>query len=222
MIRTLRHLVLAPLALLPVACFGVPTETSEDIAGEERVGEVEQALFLCGDGVCASAEDCETCPEDCGGSCASCGNGICGGGDETCHTCPYDCGACSDADGDGVIDENDNCVNSYNPTQSDCDGDGQGNACDPENGTFVPAGEWAPCHVDRVAATFAYVKIKIVSERLLMDTSACHAPTKYEERSVPWWCLGKTGYDCCLDAFLDLPNEGEICGTYWRNDLCHN
>jgi len=36
----------------------------------------------------------------------------------------------NDADNDGVL-ENDNCPAIYNPTQSDSDGDGKGNACDP-------------------------------------------------------------------------------------------
>ena len=36
----------------------------------------------------------------------------------------------SDPDNDGVL-ENDNCPAIYNPTQSDSDGDGKGNACDP-------------------------------------------------------------------------------------------
>jgi hypothetical protein len=36
----------------------------------------------------------------------------------------------NDSDGDGVSDENDNCVNTYNPDQSDVDGDLTGDACD--------------------------------------------------------------------------------------------
>jgi hypothetical protein len=36
----------------------------------------------------------------------------------------------SDPDNDGVL-ENDNCPAAFNPTQSDSDNDGKGNACDP-------------------------------------------------------------------------------------------
>jgi hypothetical protein len=36
----------------------------------------------------------------------------------------------SDADGDGISDEEDNCPNTANSSQSDYDGDGVGNACD--------------------------------------------------------------------------------------------
>ena len=36
-----------------------------------------------------------------------------------------------DEDGDLIDDVDDNCLNSYNPTQGDHDGDGTGDACDP-------------------------------------------------------------------------------------------
>lgn len=37
-----------------------------------------------------------------------------------------------DTDGDGIIDEQDNCPNAPNPGQVDTDGDGTGDACEPE------------------------------------------------------------------------------------------
>jgi hypothetical protein len=73
---------------------------------------------ICGDGTCAIAEDCASCPEDCTcndpvcgdmscdapedcmscsqdcGSCANCGDDICGMG-EDCDVCPQDCGVCA-------------------------------------------------------------------------------------------------------------------------------
>ena len=39
----------------------------------------------------------------------------------------------SDVDGDGIIDSEDNCPNTYNPSQADFDGDTLGDACDPDD-----------------------------------------------------------------------------------------
>ncbi len=41
-------------------------------------------------------------------------------------------GVCADSDGDGVLDNVDNCILAYNPSQLDVDGDGYGNRCDPD------------------------------------------------------------------------------------------
>ena len=44
----------------------------------------------CGDGLCLDAENCTNCPKDCGDCC---GNFVCSN-DETCTSCPKDCGEC--------------------------------------------------------------------------------------------------------------------------------
>lgn len=67
-----------------------------------------------------------------------------------------------DADGDGYVDASDNCPQLYNPTQSDCDGDGVGDVCEwpvyrgtPNMGTFgsdgtihpvIASGQLTGCH----------------------------------------------------------------------------
>ena len=48
-----------------------------------------------------------------------------------CLTTTAACNALLDVDGDGIADPNDNCIDTANPTQSDVDGDKQGDACDP-------------------------------------------------------------------------------------------
>ncbi len=43
----------------------------------------------------------------------------------------WETAGCVNSDGDGVNDDLDNCSNNFNPSQTDSDGDGAGNACDP-------------------------------------------------------------------------------------------
>ncbi|MDY0061122.1 MAG: hypothetical protein RBU45_15045 [Myxococcota bacterium] len=54
----------------------------------------------CGDGWCQGAENCATCPADCGACPAECGDALCVAG-ENCDTCPEDCGPCSVCGQDG-------------------------------------------------------------------------------------------------------------------------
>ena len=49
-----------------------------------------------------------------------------------CVVIPAGLAQISDGDGDGVRDAADNCIEDFNPTQIDVDGDGFGNACDPD------------------------------------------------------------------------------------------
>ena len=58
-------------------------------------------------------------------------------------------GVSPDADGDGVADAIDNCTLVSNADQRDTNGDGYGNACDPDldnNGivNFADIGQWVP------------------------------------------------------------------------------
>lgn len=58
---------------------------------------------------------------------------------EVCETqyqeCLDYCYNTGDEDVDGVPTSSDNCPNTYNPNQADCDGDGRGDVCDSFNGT---------------------------------------------------------------------------------------
>lgn len=77
----------------------LPTVTKSPAQLFEVAAEwtIQKRFWVCGDNSCdqggSNPEDCETCPEDCGGPCTICGNGNCGAG-ESCSTCSADCGTC--------------------------------------------------------------------------------------------------------------------------------
>lgn len=166
-----------------------------------------EAFTICGNSICEPggfpAEDCETCPEDCGGSCSLCGNGYCGSG-ENCSTCSADCGTCTDSDGDGVWDFEDNCLYTANPAQEDCDGDGTGDACDSENSNYVYQGTFR-CGM----LGWSYGASSSVTEyfeKVYEDESACNQPTIFEKAGTKTRYCGDTADPgiCCRQHFSSL------------------
>jgi len=79
----------------------------------------------CGDGSVTAAEGCDdgnTAADDgCSPTCAAETGWVCTGSPSTCI---------ADRDADTIPDDADNCPDLPNPSQSDADGDGLGNACD--------------------------------------------------------------------------------------------
>jgi len=94
------------------------------------------------DGVCGDTDICpfdELNDADADGVCGDVD--ICPGGDDNqdsdgdtapdyCDVCPVD--VANDNDGDGICEVDDNCDVHANPSQSDTDGDGIGDACEPD------------------------------------------------------------------------------------------
>lgn len=78
-------------------------------AGEETGGNGTETSSPapCGDGICAPAEDCASCPEDCECLDPACGDGACDT-TEDCTTCDADCGPCAVC-GDGDCGVGEDC-----------------------------------------------------------------------------------------------------------------
>jgi hypothetical protein len=125
-------------------------------------------------------------------------------------------GVCDpDIDDDGYYDWQDNCPNTYNPNQADCDGDGAGNACDGENGDFRPT-VWTLCHIVGRVHLF-YSDVRKTFEMRLTDRSSCGSPDKWiqsdgEEKTCP----PMTAYDCCI--YHDFDPD---CDEYLNDNHCH-
>ncbi len=123
--------------------------TAIDQVGQQALCSITlDVITTCGDGNLDPGEQCDDgnrlpgdcCSPDCqfepdGTVCD--GSATCGG-PETCQlgVCTPGVGG-TDGDGDGVIDCADNCPNDPNPDQSDIDGDGIGDVCDPDDGPLV-------------------------------------------------------------------------------------
>lgn len=165
-----------------------------------------EAFVVCGNNICEPnghpfGEDCEICPQDCGGSCSICGNGFCTS-PETCSSCAADCGTCpgqTDTDGDGVYDNTDNCVNTPNPGQADCDGDGDGDACDSSNASWSAiSGTYGPCYIYGYS-TGTSADVWVVNQEKYEDVSSCGNPdTWFGAGSYAYYCSWTNDvYQCC-------------------------
>jgi hypothetical protein len=121
-----------------------------------------------------------------------------------------------DNDGDGVTNENDNCPMSYNPGQADCDNDGIGDVCDPENGIFQVVETGIDCMIDR-DLHFLYFDLELWVEDRAWDISACNAPDQWtqwiEDETT---CIGVSTQECCLAFYSDTG----LCDKI-DQDFCH-
>ncbi len=133
-----------------------------------------------GDGIPDAMDNCPTLfnpklPMDFGRQADADGDGV----GDLCDVCPLDansttCSAPSsnDYDGDGVPNAMDNCVVDPNPTQTDADGDGKGDVCDPCPNSANPGAAACPVapgtpvtiyDVKAIAGTYVGQKVQLTN-----------------------------------------------------------
>jgi hypothetical protein len=127
--------------------------------------------------------------------------------DDPGKTAPGACGCGfpdADADADGTADCIDNCRDTYNPSQADCDGDGYGNAC------AIAAG--APdCDANAVPDA-----CDVASGAADVDANGqpdvCQPDCNGNEIPDAWEIAQGTAGDCNMNSLPDDCEDGQIRG----------
>lgn len=138
-------------------------------------------------------------------------------GDPT--TCDH-YGVCDvDWDNDSVNDSWDNCPSVSNPNQADCDGDGRGDSCDPENGDFWLKADGGYCYImDRLH--FGYRDQTLFREGLFQDHSSCNSPDEWRKTGEQkGYCYANYAFSAgtCCDHLWDPA----MCAALLQNNQCH-
>jgi hypothetical protein len=152
------------------------------------------------------------CPQMCDSS-TNCGQ-ICEDQGEVITCNEY--GVCDpDWDGDGVSWTADNCNASYNPGQSDCDSDGAGDACDPEDGIYQEVGSSSRCWIRRRLHLWGTDATEFIEIRMV-DISNCGSPDKWRQfEGFKMSCAGEFDSNVCCSA-----NFGQGQCTYYGINRC--
>jgi hypothetical protein len=155
--------------------------------------------------------DYDACRRECGGVC-----------EQYCLDNYYFClDGCqfTDSDGDGVTDDDDNCSNTPNSTQADCDGDSIGDACDPLNGNFVPSGTKSVC-ASRVETSIQFNRVvirpKVTYQQTYIDTSSCSSAPRNKHFVYGFVCYDCCTKECCWQAVLST-SDRFICDKIPQN-----
>ena len=121
-----------------------------------------------------------------------------------------------DIDEDGVVSTLDNCPFNPNADQADCDGDGVGNVCDPQNGIFV-RGSGTLCYLDDDGPNFGYFRFETYSDFQYQDTSVCNSPSFLRKELVNREQIFGT---TTPRQYCDSQFGVIVCNQFFRHDQC--
>ncbi|GAB4181349.1 MAG: hypothetical protein Tsb002_01260 [Wenzhouxiangellaceae bacterium] len=103
-----------------------------------------------------------------------------------------------DSDNDGVVNSVDNCKFTPNSNQADCDGDGQGDACDSQNAIYQQVTAFKSCLL-KATGIYPNEFLTNIAAARYTDVSACNAPDEYYTLNAGYHqCSNQNTADCCL------------------------
>jgi hypothetical protein len=197
------------LSAMAAACATEPVT----VAAEQEIGDA--CLDACRRENLLCIRDCVETQD--GGDCG-CSEALIG-----CRlSCPN-----GDADLDGVLNGVDNCAETANATQVDCDSDGAGDVCDSANHRYQAVTADHVCQTDKdTHAPWLHITFELRVEHLERDVSNCHAPDRWIGRNVAdESCSGVSDSVCCHRLDSDIIRFGDDpalwCGGNRDRNLCH-
>ncbi|HEX5719861.1 MAG TPA: hypothetical protein VF179_27145 [Thermoanaerobaculia bacterium] len=123
----------------------------------------------------------------------------------------------ADTDFDGVTDPNDNCPETSNSNQANCDGDGVGDVCDSSNANYQAITAEETCMTDKDQHSLGYFTFEHHVEWLERDMSSCGATDRWRSRiREDNSCVAISDYDCCIGLDDSIEEVGDS-PAFW----CH-
>lgn len=156
-------------------------------------------------------QDCSRVLDECRQSCSQCS---CEADYESCiYYCQY-----TDWDGDGVVDPSDNCPDTPNSNQANCDGDSFGDVCDSFNANYQAVTAEKTCMTDKDQHTLRSFTFEHHVEWLERDMSSCGGTDRWRSRiREDNTCAFISDYDCCFGLRVSISAVGDD-PNYW----CHS